>query len=65
LFDRKCKVEARMVEANGFEPSSDDAKLLAKGFEKLIIPMEKAFNVFAIVNCHWSLKSRVLVWVSW
>ncbi len=54
-----------MVEANGFEPSSDDAKLLTKGFEKLIIPMEKAFNVFAIVNYHWSLKSRVLVWVLW
>ncbi len=48
-----------MVEANRFKPSSNDAKLLAKGFEKLIILVEKAFNVFAILSCHWSLKYGV------
>jgi hypothetical protein len=47
----KNKVETRMVEANGFKPSLDDAELLAKGFEKLIMHVEKAFNVFVIVNC--------------
>ncbi len=56
---RKNKVEAKVVEANGFKPSSDDAKLFVEGFEKLIIPLEKAFNVFAIVSCHYSLKSKV------
>jgi len=53
-----------VVEATRFKPSSNDAKS-CKGLEKLIILMEKAFNVFAIVSCHGSLKSRVLVWVSW
>jgi hypothetical protein len=27
-------VETRVVDENGFEPSSNDAKLLAKGLEK-------------------------------
>jgi hypothetical protein len=54
-------METRVVEANGFEPSSIDVKLLVKGFDKLIIHVEKSFNVFAIVSCHWSLKSKVLV----
>jgi hypothetical protein len=52
-------VETRVVEANGFKPSLNDAKLLVEGFEKLIIPIDKTFNVFAIVSCHWSLKFRV------
>ncbi len=43
-------MEAKVVEANGFELSSNDAELLVMGFEKLIIPMEKAFNVFTIVS---------------
>ncbi len=41
-----------MVEPNGFKPSLDDVKLPEKGFEKLIIHMEKTFNVFVIVSCH-------------
>jgi hypothetical protein len=41
-------VQARVVEADGFKPNSDDAEFPVKGFEKLIIPVEKAFNVFAI-----------------
>jgi len=48
-----------VVEVNGFKPSSNDAKLPVEGFKKLIIPLEKTFNVFVIVSCHWSLKSRV------
>jgi hypothetical protein len=43
-------VESKVVEANGFELSSNDAKLLAMGFEKLIIHVEKAFNVFITVS---------------
>lgn len=39
-----------MVEANGFELSSNDAELLVMGFEKLIILVEKAFIVFTIVS---------------
>jgi hypothetical protein len=54
-------METIVVEANGFEPSSDDAKLIVKGFEKLIIHVEKAFNVFIIISYHWSLKSKVSV----
>jgi hypothetical protein len=55
----KRKVEARVVEEDGFESSADDAELPAKGLEKWIIPVEKAFNVLATVSCHWSLKSGV------
>jgi hypothetical protein len=54
-------VEAIMVEANGFKPSLNDAKLLGKGFENLIIHVEKTFNVFVIVSCHWYLKCKVLL----
>ncbi|KAH8970017.1 hypothetical protein BDL97_02G064400 [Sphagnum fallax] len=43
----KSKVEARVVEEDGFESSADDAELPAKGLEKWIIPVEKAFNVLA------------------
>jgi len=52
-------VEPKVVEANGFKPSSDDGEFPIKGFEKLIIPMEKTLNVFVIVSCHWPLKSSV------
>jgi hypothetical protein len=33
--NEKNKVEAIMVEANGFKPSLNDAKLLGKGFENV------------------------------